>query len=512
MKILRIHILRSFVLSAVFTFLYNSSFGQGRVVVNEFMAWSGCATTTEFIELMNFGPGPMNIGCYIVTNGTYAVTIPPNTILQPGQYYVLSGQDVIPKNCANVDSAITANLNWTTCNCTNAPIPTTGGFLKDGGSANEKVVLLDPNLNVVDAVIRDITKSSPSIPIVTKSLSGGCTSRTFNLGTMAISYEDIGSSTGVSNSFSRKVDGDCGWVKTTDISANAPNKTGSTASANYEFSTLSASECAGTAGKVSILVGASNVASLFPMNYMLGYDKDSNNVFTLADTYTYGVDSTAPSIDITNLPYGRYSITVGSSLGCNLKRFDFFIFNCYGIVLPLKLVSFKHTGIKDGQHVFECQVNGTDNLKTIVLESNEGGLYRPVQTLNAPFKKTDTVFTFRAPVSSTTEYRLRLVEKSGVVSYSPVVRTVLPNVSGTHQWPNPVKDKLFVQFTASRTEKLNYIIYNINGVAAAKGTVSVVPGTNTLSIDTDHLLSGIYQLQLSPITSGEPPIPFRFVK
>ncbi len=110
----------------------------------------------EFIELMNFGPGPMNIGCYIVTNGKYSVTIPPNTIIQPGEYFVLAGSDVLPIDCGNVDSSITTQLNWTTCNCTNLPVLTTGdGFFADGGAANEKVVLLNPLLQVVDAVTRD---------------------------------------------------------------------------------------------------------------------------------------------------------------------------------------------------------------------------------------------------------------------------------------------------------------------------------------------------------------------
>lgn len=70
------------------------------------------------------------------------------------------------------------------------------------------------------------------------------------------------------------------------------------------------------------------------MTYTLAYDKDSNSVFDNNDIYIQGVDSSANSIDISNLAYGRYRITVGSSSGCNLQSFNFFIFNCYGVVLP----------------------------------------------------------------------------------------------------------------------------------------------------------------------------------
>jgi hypothetical protein len=512
LKTLRIHILKLSALFALCFSLAGPSFGQGRVVVNEFMAWSGCSTTSEFIELMNFGPGPANIGCYIVTNGNYAVTIPPGTILQPGQYYVISGQNTLAKNCGNIDSAITVDLNWNTCNCADKPVPTTGdGFMQDGGSANEKVIILDPNLKVVDAVSRK-SPVSASIPITTNTLTGGCTSKTFDLDTMAINYEYIGQSTGVDNSFARKVDGDCEWVKTPSISADAPNKTNNTSSTNYQFNTLSASECASTAGKVSIGVSAANVASLFPMSYILAYDKDSNNVFNLSDTYTYGVDSSAPSIDINNLAYGRYRITVSSVYGCDLKTFDFFIFNCYGVVLPLKLVSFKYAGVNDGQYQFQCQISGSEYLKSLVLEGSEDGIYHPVSTYTAAVAAGDALLTLKAPLSAYSYYRLKLTDISGVVSYSPLVRLGAPNATDTRQWPNPVKDRFFIQLNAPRSGKRSYTIYNMNGMTAANGSFEVKSGTNTISIPSDRLLAGIYQLQVSSPASGEPPISFRFVK
>ena len=476
------------------------------------MPWSGCGTTSEFIELMNFGPGPMDIGCYIVTNGQYAVTIPPNTILQPGQYYVLAGQNTLAKNCGNTDSIVRVDLNWTTCNCTDKPVPATGdGFLQNGGSANEKIVLLDPNLNVVDAVSRSSTPSS-SLSITTSSISGACTGKTFDLDLMAINYESINNSTGIDNSFARRVDGDCGWVKTTAISAHAPNKTGSTSSASYEFNTVSASECAGTAGKVSISVSAPDISSLFPMNYTLGYDSDSNNVFNTTDNYVYGVDSSASSIDINNLAYGRYRITVGSFSGCNLKSYDFFIFNCYGVVLPLKLVSFRYEGVKDNQHLFQCRITGPENLKTLVLEGSRDGFYQPVTAISTPATSKDTAFILKAPPSPYTQFRLRMVDKSGIVSYSQVVKTGQGTTSALRHWPNPVKDNFFIQMTASRNEKMSYRIFNSNGNVVDHGSIDARSGTTTLSFSAAHLPPGLYHLQVIKAGPGQAPVSFRFVK
>ena len=77
--------------------LPTASNAQGRLVINEVMAWPGnsCPTSSEFIELKNMGPGPMDIGCYVITDGDFSITIPSNTILKPGEFYVLGGQDVI---------------------------------------------------------------------------------------------------------------------------------------------------------------------------------------------------------------------------------------------------------------------------------------------------------------------------------------------------------------------------------------------------------------------------------
>ena len=162
----------------------------GRVVINEMLPWPGnsCGVTAEFVELYNMGPGPVNIGCHILSDGDFSITIPPGTIIQPGQFFVLSGQNVIPAPCANVSQNIVANLNWNTCGCTNAPIPTTGdGFMTDGGFATEQMVLLSPGGVVIDAVARGVP-AEVSSTILSNSMGGFCPPRRFNLDVMGVVY------------------------------------------------------------------------------------------------------------------------------------------------------------------------------------------------------------------------------------------------------------------------------------------------------------------------------------
>lgn len=449
----------------------------------------------------------MNIGCYIVTNGTYSVTIPPNTILQQGQYYVISGQNTLAKGCGNADSAVHVDLNWTTCNCSNVPIPIVGdGFMQNGGAANVKIVLLDPNLNVVDAISREVP-ATPSL-LITTPILGGCGIKVFDLDDMGISYESINIATGIDNSFARRVDGDCGWVKTTVISAHAPNKTGSSSSVTYDFTAINTNQCGDATGSISIQVNSSDINALFPMNYTLGFDADGNEILDGNDQYTYNIDNTAPTIDIDNLAYGRYRITVASSSSCNLKSYDFYVFNCYTIVLPVRLLYFNYEGGQNGRNIFKLKVENASTVNSIVLEGGNGGSYEPVSVLYGPFSKDE--MTIASDISSYCCYRLKLTNHAGTVSYSQEMKIPLQNEM-VSSWPNPVNDKMFVKFTALYKGRLSYTIINSSGNKVTGADVEVKDGQQIISVYTKSFNSGIYYFKMSGPPLSQPVL-FRFVK
>ena len=469
--------------------------GQGRVVINEFMAWSGCANNSEFIELLNFGPGPVNIGCYIITNGTYSVTIPPNTILQPRQYYVLAGQNTLARNCGNIDSTVQVDLNWNSCGCLNDPIPAGGdGFLKNGGGANEKLVVFDNQMQVVDAVTRSLPVSA-SVPITTASVSNQCIQRNFDLDTMSISYETVGVSTGIDNSFARKVDGDCGWVKTTSISARAPNKTDNSSSASYQFTTVSAYDCQTTTGSIAIEVNAADVQSLFPMSYILGYDADSNGVFNDADVYVHGIDSAASSIGITDLLYGRYRLTVASSSSCNLKTFDFFVFNCYGVLLPVKLLYFNYKGEAGNQHDFGFEVSDRDKIKEIRLEGNRGSGYETIAVSAMPLLAGENVI--KVPVSSYRNYRLRMEDMYHNVSYSREISVQNRQEAVLKVWPNPVKDLLHIDLKGIDAGQVEVEIFNSMGLQVKSIFLPIQNQMEPVVLPANDLKQGLYYIKVT---------------
>lgn len=503
--------------------LVNTSFSQvqGKVVINEYMPWTanGCGINSEFVELLNFGPGPVDIGCYILTNGQKTVTIPGRTILQPGEFYVLAGQDFIPGTCANIDSTgkgVTADLNWNTCNCTDNSPFSAQGFLADGGSNNTPLVLLDPALNVIDAVSR--AQPTMAFPDITSaSIPGACDGQTFNIGNMAINYEELGMSTGRANSFARVLDGDCGWVKDPQQSGNASNnRSGRTTDISYQFDMVSPTSCGQTpSGSVSIYVKHSNYAAIFPMSYTIVADSDNNGIYDFSDQYTTVVDNEPPFIEIDNLPVGRFRVTVASVKGCYLRTFDFTIIPCNPGTLPVRLDYFKNKGGQNGKQELEWLLHDVQNLQSIVVEKAASDRKFVAEKIitgeNARGSKLYS-FATQSP-EAYPHYRLKLVQKDGKTFYSPEVYLGGAPTASVHRLgPNPATDNLVLQYHSAAKQTAVYIIYNTNGVAVSRGNLSLNNGANNVTIAVNSLAPGTYQLQVAGSAGGVQPISFRFVK
>jgi Lamin Tail Domain len=510
--------MKNFLILSLFMLIKFSSFGQGRVVINEYMPWaqSGCSLATEFVELYNFGPGPVNIGCYILTDGDYSITIPPNTILKAGQYYLLSGEDILPLGCGNLDSAVHSNLNWYTCNCTSGAIPTRNdGFFTDGGGGKEQVVLLDPNLKVIDAIARDPSDVESSDAIRTATLNGGCTSKFFDLDTMTIPYETaIGQATGRANSYARIVDGDCKWIKESAQSANAPNFTpGDTASISYDLTITNATDCNNSKGVISINVKASDYTKIFPINYTLAYDADSNHIFNSTDLYTNGIDNNPSRIDTNGLKAGSYRITLSTLQACNSKTFDFQIFGC-SVVLPVQILSFKHQKTQESKQSFAWTISEVESVRTISLEqsSNNSVFIKAYEQVIDDRASGTQTFSTSIPASDAKFFRLRITLKSGATVYSATITTQSSvSVPTSKLWPNPAKSSITVETGTQLPSTVSYQIYNLQNGLVEQGELHFGNYQYNFTLPVHRLPQGMYQLFVYQ-NGFVKPISFRFVK
>jgi hypothetical protein len=478
--------------------------GQGRVILNEYMPWPGnaCGTPSEFVELLNMGPGPVNIGCYILTDGDFSITIPAGTVLAPGQFYVIAGQDFLPSPCTNINMNVTANLNWNTCNCTSAPIPSFGGgFLTDGGSANEQVVLLDPALNVVDAVARSLPVETSST-IVTSDLGGTCTSQSFNLDNMSIQYEIIGESAGRGNSFARRVDGACGWLKDTQQSGGSTNNTfGEKYTLDYSVFVTEMINCMG--GSVYFQLHNSPASAYFPLDYILGYDANGDGVFTELDTYTTGIDYTPPTLEILNLPLGLYSINIGPRQGCDYRNFLFMVGPCSPLGIFLKSFG-GYAG--QGETHLEASLTGCTELSSLELEVSTDGIhFEWLATLPFDPGRNDQVVRYTALQSPGQFYRINMINRKQVSKLSPILRLGGP-ATGTQKpqlVPNPFKNSFQLSYPSATKGRIRIDLIRPDGQLVYSQQADVIDGQNQLRIGAENLPKGLYLVRVQHLQTGE---------
>jgi hypothetical protein len=486
---------RVFIICTICIFLLShNSTSQGRVLINEYLSWpsNGCNVTSEYIELFNFGPGPVNIGCYIITDGDYAITIPANTIIQPGQYFVIAGQDNLPIGCGNISASTTVNLNWNTCNCTSGAIPATGdGFFTDGGSGSEQVVLFDPNLNVIDAIVRDIVE--PSSLITTSTVAGTCSSQSFDLDNMAINYERVGESQGRGNSFARLTNGGCGWLKDPQQSAGAVNNTPGPQSYNANITITSSNTCTNT-GAVSVNITGSNISQIFPMKYTLARDVDSNGVYNFSDAYLNGTDSTPSSITIGGLVEGRYRVVIETANGCDLKSFDFIILNCNNIVLPAYFNYFNLSALQN-KIILQWQIGGNEPIDKFEIQKSADGInfYSASMLENIP--ASDRSFSYiDSPAQAMMFYKIKLFTKSGRILNSSVQsHSAAPTYYfNTKVFPNPAINFVTLE-TESSTASQGWVeMRSPQNSLLKKIDLKFISGKNEHRIAVDFLSPGAY--------------------
>lgn len=486
--------------------LPTASNAQGRLVINEVMAWPGnsCPTSSEFIELKNMGPGPMDIGCYVITDGDFSITIPSNTILKPGEFYVLGGQDVINAPCANLSKNVTVNLNWSTCGCTSGTIPTTGeGLLTDGGTAGEQLVLFNPTGTIIDAVVRKITEIETSSLITTKSM-GSCNSFSFDLDNLSIIYEEIGESQGRGNSFARKIDGDCVWVKETQQNGGATNNAAGEAATLTMTETYTLNQnCTGGNATFTVTNTSPTPASFFPFTYILGFDNNGDGIFGSSDLYSNGTDNVAPSVELTGLSLGSYNIVLEPATGCNQKFFTFDIGPCATMAIKLK----QFTGANTGKlNRFNINIETDADMKLLVLESSLDGK-KFYKVADIPFADRmglqNIVFSNEAGTDS--YFRLAMTDDNNKTSYSNIVNLV--RSSSNNQIvsiaPNPFNDFLGLNHYATKEDVLMINIMSPAGQVVLADRYALKVGQNNLRLLTSKLAKGLYLVSLKKISTGE---------
>ena len=184
------------------------------------------------------------------------------------------------------------------------------------------------------------------------------------------------------------------------------------------------------------------------------------------------------------------------------------MFNCYTLVLPVKLLYFNYEGNRNGKHVFKFKVDDPSTLKDVVLEAGDGTNFQPMLSFYSPFSSKEIEMAM--DVLSFPIYRLKLTSQAGIVSYSQEVKVNYQNTSAMF-WPNPVSDKIFMKIKAVAKGKVFYSIINSRGQEVVKSNIEVREGVQTIFIKTDNLSGGMYYLKVAGVSLLQPSS-FRFIK
>lgn len=174
---------------------------QSQIYINEIMInpagvndGANMPNTAEWIELYNNSASPVNIGCWFLTDGDFAVTFPSGTTIAAGGFFTIASA---------AGSGLSPNLNWATCGCTSGPASEIGILT----NSSEQVILYNSSSGIEDAIIWGVGQLPDGM--ITSAL-GACSSKTVTFPASGPIYEIIGSSAdGVSKE--RDLDGGTIW-------------------------------------------------------------------------------------------------------------------------------------------------------------------------------------------------------------------------------------------------------------------------------------------------------------
>lgn len=169
--------------------------------------------------------------------------------------------------------------------------------------------------------------------------------------------------------------------------------------------------------------------------------------------------------------------------------------------LPVKLISFTGNKNNNGRITLQWMVADNQDAEYYEIEkSNNGRDFSKVTMIVPTDKSGNEVYSFSETPSATGKlmYRLKLVDKSGVVDYSRIVVFAFDAVSAAQRLVingNPAGDKVgFTYQTANKNIQVR--VYDMNGRVYAQQVMLTMEGTNFLSIQLPAAGKGMYVLEV----------------
>ena len=392
----------------IFCFLRQDVLAQ--LVINEVLINATTANndgnnspnTGEWSELLNNSASPLDISCYVMTDGDWSVTFPPGTILPPfGIITIGSPFSQIPG----------LDINIANCNCTSSNNASDVGVFTNG---DEQLVVANPSGQIIDGIYWGSGQFSQTPNFSPTSLFG-CPSVNIVLSQSNPLIQQIIGSTSETETVYLPCDGS-GIVLSgnTNPSPDGPN-TGLPLTINPNE--IIVDESCGVLGSITI----NPTGGVGPFTYQ----------------WT-GVSGTANSI--TGLQDGNYSLTITDQGQCNsTQTFPFVVLENNNIIISINANS---NSICSGESSILTASGGSNYtwITTSTLSASTGDVVTATPTVTTTYTVQDNTagcintssitIQVNTPPNTTPSYNSPLCEGDQLTLFSNTT-------SGTANWTGP---------------------------------------------------------------------------
>jgi trimeric autotransporter adhesin len=216
------------------------------------------------------------------------------------------------------------------------------------------------------------------------------------------------------------------------------------------------------------------------------------------------VNTIGASTTLINPTFSEAHGTNGYMLQGSISGFSSFYFASANVVLPLNLITFTGS-YKNEATLLKWETENEAGTDYFVVERSElNGNYQSIGTVQAKGNVDEkAVYNFTdgqagSLGATVLYYRLRIVDKDGKTSYSPVVVINIADVvTSLSVYPNPAKEEATLSITCEVEQTLSWqIIDNTGRVLLTKQAV-LRKGNNNISIDVRTLPAGTYFIKVT---------------
>jgi len=212
----------------------------------------------------------------------------------------------------------------------------------------------------------------------------------------------------------------------------------------------------------------------------------TNTVNLINQSGTFSVSVTAGTvigfrISATDNSYGNATFTISG-------------FSAPATTLPVVLKQFTATP-KAGKTCLTWSATSEINTAQYVIERSQGNDFEKIGTVQANSSTSSYSFTDASPHEGTNYYRLRMVDKDGTFSFSPIKTVKFSSLSQLQLYPNPASTTIQVSLKSEHARSETLELCNAAGSLLRTRVISMTPGMNRVELDISTLPNGLYDIR-----------------